>query len=314
MFTTLFKESKEIPYIPAQIVTADPQLGVHIDGNYVCCVNWLDYEFATVGNSYEIIFTWVVYGMKGFVFKTHHCFDSTLLDFLERCRAIRRYDGKADLIQLANFEYDVVLRECDYGYVVDKIEPQDDSYFCNVKAFYGEDTVFADLIKQAKNSTLIPHMKNRIALEFEHGTGTQKYYLGYLPIERLIDETFKYHMSTNTYGLSVAIAAVAGSGTNVLEEKYVHFILFSEKNSYPIRLKVDDFFLSLLARIGALKVEEGYSAIDLDALYKARFEMVFKRIGDEYQFFDLRVQSKEEEEYWEHLMQLAKTERESKEE
>ena len=132
------------------------------------------------------------------------------------------------------------------GYVVDKIEPQDDSYFCNVKAFYGEDTVFADLIKQAKNSTLIPHMKNRIALEFEHGTGTQKYYLGYLPIERLIDETFKYHMSTDTYGLSVAIAAVAGSGTNVLEEKYVHFILFSEKNSYPIRLKVDDFFLSLI--------------------------------------------------------------------
>lgn len=81
-----------------------------------------------------------------------------------------------------------------------------------------------------------------------------------------------------------------------------------------MRIKIDDFLFSQLARSGVLKIEEGYSGIDLDALYKARIKIVFRRMGSEYHFFTLRFESKDEDAYWQYLLRLAEAERESIEE
>lgn len=314
MYTTYLKGSKEIPYIPAKIVTAEPQLGVHINGNLVYCGNWRGYEFAMVGDSYELIFQWVIYDMKGFKFKTHHSLDAGLLDLLEYCRAIRRFDGKADLIQMANFEYSITFRECDSGFVVDRIEPQDESYPINIKAFYDEAVVLADLIKQSFTFNMMHDFQNRISLEFENGTGDEIFYADYLPIERLIEETFKYQMCTDTYILDVVVGAISRVGTKILNENYLYLTIISRKNVYRVRIKIDDFLFSQLARIGVLKVEEGYSGIDLDVLYKARLKIVFRRMGSEYKFFTLKFESRDEDEYWQYLLRLAEEERENNEE
>lgn len=314
MHTTYKKEHMEIPYIPAKIVKSNPDIAGFEDGKYIYCGYWTDYEFAIVGDTHELIFSWEILGIAHFNFKTHHRLNTDLLDLLECCRAIRRFDGKIDLIQMANYEYSITFRRCDYGYVVDRVEPQDESYLINIKAFYDEATVFADLIKQAKNSNRIPNNQNWISLEFENGTGDEIYYANYLPMERLIEETFQYQMSTDTYILDVVVGAVSRVGTKILNENFLYLTLISEKNVYPIRIKIDDFLFSQLARIGVFKVEDGYSGIDLDALYKARLKIVFRRMGSEYKFFTLKFESKNEDEYWQYLLRLAEAERESNEE
>lgn len=314
MYTTYLKEPMELPYIPEQIVKSNPNLAAYEDGKYTFCGYWTNYEFAIVGDNHELIFSWEILGVKDFEFKTHHSLNTDLIHLLEYCRVIRRFDGKADLIQMANFEYSITFRGCDPGFVVDRIEPQDESYSINIKAFYDEAVVLADLIKQSLAFNKIPDIQNQISLEFEHGTGDEVYYSDYLPIERLIEETFQYQMSTDDYILDVVVGAIARVGTKALNESFLYMTMISEKNVYPIRIKIDDFLFSQLARIGVLKVEDGYSGIDLDALYKARLKIVFRRMGSEYKFFTLRFEARDEDDYWQYLLRLAEAERESNEE
>ena len=313
MHTSYFSKTGELPYIPAKIVISDPSFAGYEDGKYTYCGYWTDYEFAIIGNTHELIFSWEILGVEDFEFNTHHSLNTDLLDLLENCRAIRRFDGKADLIQMANFEYSITFRKCDQGFVVDRIAPQDESYPINIKAFYDEAIVLADLIKQSLTFNMIPDIPNQILLEFENGTGDEIYYADYLPIERLIEETFQYQMCTDTYILEVVVGAISRVGTKILNENFLYLTIISRKNVYTIRIKIDDFLFSQLARIGVLKVEDGYSGIDLDALYKARLKIVFRRMGSEYHFFTLRFESKDEDEYWQYLLRLAEAERESNE-
>lgn len=314
MHTSYFSKTGELPYIPAKIVISDPSFAGYEDGKYTYCGYWTDYEFAIIGNTHELIFSWVILGIEHFEFKTHHSLNADLLDLLEYCRAIRRYDGKADLIQMGNYEYSITFRECDSGFVVDRIEPQDESYPINIKAFYDEAVVLADLIKQSLTFNMIPDIQNRISLEFEYRTGGEVCYADYLPIERLIDENFQYQVSTDNYILDGVVGTIARVRTKKLNENFLYLTIISRKNVYPVRIKIDDFLFSQLARIGVLKVEDGYSGIDLDALYKARLKIVFRRMGSEYKFFTLRFEARDEDEYWNYLLRLAEAERESNEE
>ena len=313
-YTTYFKESTQLPYIPTQIVTSDSNLAAYEDGKYSYCGYWTDYEFAIVGDTHELIFSWKILEVDDFEFKTHHSLNADLLDLLEYCRAIRRFDGKADLIQMANHEYSITFRKSDPGFVVDRIEPQDESYPINIKAFYDKAVVLADLIKQSLTFNMIPDFQNRISLQFEYRTGGEVCYADYLPIERLIDENFQYQVSTDNYILNGVVGAIARVETKILNENFLYLTIISRKNVYPVRIKIDDFLFSQLARIGVLKIEEGYSGIDLDALYKARLKIVFRRMGSEYKFFTLRFEARDEDEYWNYLLRLAEAERESNEE
>lgn len=286
--TEFFKDNKITPFIPAEIIISNAEMGTFKDGKYTFCVNWIGYEFEKGDYATEVIFKWSVLPVEGFVFFTRHELDSKLIDLLEGSRAIKRSDGLADLSIMENYEYDIVFRKYEKGYIVDKIEPQDDSYFLNIKAFYKDEKVLSDLQGIANDvyETNVKHEKH-IFLEFsdpEYQTFSEFLSSIYFEGDRL-----SYESEKNTFSLKMTVDDAYQYGTTVAEATYVYFALYSTVNMYMFRIRVNDYFVNWLMRLRALKNHDGMLEINFDVLMGLEFVVELERIDNAFRYKSIQL-------------------------
>ena len=104
MVTTMYKkDSRNIYYIPADIVLKDKEYLAFDQGKVTCCCNVVGYNFEAVSGDPVLILEWVLYSPHGFNFSTIHEIDDELFELLESVRAITRFDGRVDLKVFYNY-------------------------------------------------------------------------------------------------------------------------------------------------------------------------------------------------------------------
>lgn len=302
---TFFPDGKNLkPFIPSDIFERDQDSAWQDDRNIIYCCNWMNYDYHTLGNIIYLEFKWAHEAPEGFVFSTYHMLDEELLNLLEKVRAMNRFDGKADILAMCNYEFDIWFEKLDAGYVAVKIEPQDDSYHCNIKAFYDPITVLSNLQDQAFRSVRLPDASQSVALEFAYETEGEWVYFPWIYAEILEHELLRYDIRTDTYRFTATIDMV-----DAIKEGYVYLHWRGMENSYNTRIENTDSFRHLLARVKAL-TPDGTIDTQEAILYSAQFELVLRRKCSIYECVNLQLLQKEDG-YWEYLMRLAELERES---
>ena len=302
---TFFPDGKNLkPFIPSDIFERDQDSAWWDEGNIVYCCNWSNFAYHVEGDEIFLELMWVHEAPEGFLFSTYHMLDQALLSLLEAVRAINRFDGHADLLALSSYEYDIGFQKLDEGYIVTKIEPQDDSYHCNIKAFYDPITVLSNLQDQAFRSVRLPDASQSVALEFAYETEGECVYFPWIYAEILEHELLRYDIRTDTYRFTASISMV-----DAIKEGYVYLHWRGMENSYNTRIENTDSFRHLLARVKALN-PDGTIDTQEAILYSVQFELVLRRKCSIYECVNLQLLQKEDG-YWEYLMRLAELERES---
>lgn len=307
MITFFNYEKNLIPHIPADIFGRDRDSAWWDEDNIIYCCNWSNFAYHVEGDEIFLELMWVHEAPEGFLFSTYHMLDQALLSLLEAVRAINRFDGHADLLALSSYEYEIGFQKLGEGYIVTKIEPQDDSYHWNIKAFYDPVAVLSNLRDQAFRSARLPDASKSVAIEFAYESEGEWVYFPWISAEILEHELLRYDIRTDTYRFSASISMV-----DAIKEGYVYLHWCGIENNYNTRIENTDSFRHLLARVKALN-SDGTINTQESILYSAQFELVLRRTGSIYECVNLQLLQKADG-YWEHLMRLAELEPESNEE
>lgn len=250
-------------------------------------------------------FEWVYEATDGFVFSTYHTLNEEFLELLETVRAINRFDGRADLLALSSYEYDIYFLKRDTGYVVTKIEPQDASYLWNIRAFYDPIDVLANLRDQAVRSVRLPDASQCVTLDFSYLSEGELVYSSWISAEILKHEPLMYDINTDTYRFCASVGKV-----DAIKENYLNIRWCGVENLYDTRIKYDAPFIHLLTRIGAFNAD-GTIDLESNALYRVKFEIILRKLGAVYECLNLRLLNQNASGYWDYLIRLAEAERES---
>lgn len=306
MKTIYFNGILKSTHIPSDIILRDREYATYEEDKIIYCCECMDYTFEVYEGKIYTVLKWVYEGVNGFSFFTYHPVNGEFLELLEKVRAINRCDGKANLLTLLNYEYSVWFRQENDGFVVDKFEPQDYSYNSNIPAFYDP-----DLLKNWLRERAIKYCRARnehqIFLEFkqddiEEGCSSfTEYYAPCIDETKLESEFLKYSVYDNTYRLCVDVGIITVS------KDYVYVLWLAMETAYETRLKYNAALLNLFAEINAVK-ENGAIDVDGDQLYRAKFEILLRRLGSTYHYVSIRLQAEKADGYWDYLMHLAEAE------
>lgn len=305
MNTFFYNGKKFIPYIPEDIFERDQDSAVQDEGNIVYCCNWMNYAYHMVGDETYVEFRWVHEATDGFSFSTYHRFDEEFLDLLEAVRAINRFDGNADLLAFSSYEYNISFHKLDTGYIAVRVEPQDDSYHWNIKAFYDPVAMLSNLRDQAFRSARLPDANECVTFEFACESESERVYFPWISADILEYERLRYDISTDTYRFSASVGMV-----DAIKENYIYLHWRGMENSYNIRVENTESFRHLLARIGVIN-DDGTIYLENDELYRTNFEIILRRIGSVYECVNLRLLHDKTDGYWHYLMRLAEEEQRS---
>lgn len=303
---TFFNNEKNlIPHIPANIFDRNQDGAWQDNGKIIYSCSWLNYAYHVEEDNIFIEFMWVHEAPDGFSFSTYHLIDEDLLSLLEAVRAINRFDARADLLALSSYEYDISFQKLDTGYVVSKIEPQDDSYHWNIKAFYDPIAVLSNLREQALRSARLPDASLCVRLKFAYQSEGKWLYSSWISAEMLKHEVLRYDIGTDTYRFCVGVGIV-----DTIKENFIDLHLCGVENTYRARIEYSDPFKYLLARIGAINVD-GTICLENGELYRSNFEIILRKTGSVFEFKNLSFLHQKADGYWAHLMRLAELEQES---
>ena len=305
MITFFNYEKNLIPHIPADIFDRDRDSAWWDEDNIIYCCNWSNFAYHVEGDEIFLELMWVHEAPEGFSFSTYHMLDQALLSLLEAVRAINRFDGHANLLALSSYEYGIGFQKLDEGYIVTKIEPQDDSYHWNIKAFYDPVAVLSNLRDQAFRSARLPDASHCVTMEFSYPSEDELFYSPWIPEEMLEHERLRYDISSDTYSFSVNVGMV-----DEVDANFFYFYCFGVENGYNMRVENTDSFLHLLAKVGAL-TPDGNINRKSEGLYQATFKIILKKRGTAFKVVNLRLLRQDTDRYWEYLMQLAETEQKS---
>ena len=301
IYTKFVDGNTKSSYIPSDIIVQDMEYATYEDDLIIYCCECMDYDFEIFNDEIFIVLVWGYEGTNVFSFSTYHPLNGDFLELLEKVRAINRFDGKASLLTLFNYDYSIWFKPENKGYVVYKIAPQDYSYQMNIPAFYEPDALTFWLHKYA-----IEYCKTRnkyqISVEFRHNSPEGEFYLPCISEHDLANEIVRYDSNTDTYGISVDIGRAMTSG-----EDYLHILWLGVENTYDTRIQYNKHFVDLLKKINALG-EDGTVDIEGDALYQMKFEIILRQFGTLYYCIGLHLQSETSDGYWEYLMRLAELE------
>lgn len=306
MYTIYKRNNGTISFIPENIMEESTDYIAQEGENVTLCCNFLSYDYAVSDNEVLIELKWTYGGCSGFWFSTYHMLNEEFLELLESVRAINRLDGRAELLALSSYEYDICFRKRDSGYVVTKIDPQDESYFYNIRAFYDPIDVLSNLRDQAFKSARLPDASQCVILQFLYPSEGELVYSPWISAEILKHESLRYDVDTDTYRFCASIGRV-----DAFKDNFIFLHLCGVENVYNIRIKYSNLFKHLLARIGVIKAD-GTICLESDDWYSAKFEVIFRKFGAVYQCINLRILNTNASGYWAYLIHLAEAERESK--
>lgn len=306
MLTNYFDDTTKSFYIPTNILLRDQEYATISDNFIIYCCNCIDYSFEISNAEFYVVLVWVYEGVNGFSFSTCHPLNGDFLELLEKVRAINRCDGKANLLSLLNYEYSIWFKQKNDGFIVYKVEPQDYSYNINIPAFYEAD-VLKNWLRECAIKYCRAKHEQQIFLEFKQDDNEEgcspftEYYAPCIDETKLESEFLKYSVYDNTYRLCVDVGIITVS------KEYIYVLWLAAETAYETRMKYNDALLNLFAEINAVK-QNGAIDVDGDQLYRAKFEILLRRLGSTYHYVSIRLLRQDTDGYWRYLMQLAETE------
>lgn len=118
----------------------------------------------------------------------------------------------------------------------------------------------------------------------------------YICKNQLIEENIRYLVNEDRYVLMVDV----GRATN-FRNGSMRILFLGAENCYDIEIQNCEYLRNLLKSIGGL-LDDGSVDVEGDALYRASFQIILKRVGDYFVLDDLRILADDTDGYWKYLM------------